>query len=46
MLHKEDVFFIDTDTNTGVGVLTQEPVGQYAGFADSFAQLRNTLSMR
>ena len=46
LLHKEDVFFIDPDNDTGVGVLTQAPAAEYPDFADSFAQLRSTLSMK
>ena len=46
LLHKEDVSFIDTDSDTAVGVLTQAPATEYPDLADSFAQLRSTLSMR
>jgi len=46
LLHKEDVSFIDTDNDTAVGVLTQAPAGEYPDLTDSFAQLRNTLSMK
>ena len=46
LLRKEDTFVVDTDNDTGIGVLTQAPARDYSGFADSFVQLRNTLSMK
>jgi hypothetical protein len=41
----EDIFFIDSDTNEGVAVLTSAPADQYAGLASDFSILRQTLSM-
>jgi S1-C subfamily serine protease len=46
LLQKEDVSFIDTDNDTAVGVLTEAPAGEYSALADSFSQLRNSLSMK
>ncbi len=45
LLQKEDVFFVDTDTNEGVAVLTQAPASEYASDAAAFALLRQTLIM-
>jgi S1-C subfamily serine protease len=45
LLHKEDIFFIDTNNNSAVAVLTSAPADQYAGLASDFAILRQTLSM-
>lgn len=44
-LQKEDVFFVDTDTNEGVAVLTQAPASEYPSDATAFAVLRQTLIM-
>ena len=45
LLQKEDVFFVDTDTNEGVAVLTQAPASEYPSDANAFAVLRQTLIM-
>lgn len=45
LLHKEDLFFIDTTNGDGVAVLTQAPASQYSGLASRFASLRQSLSM-
>jgi S1-C subfamily serine protease len=45
LLHKEDVFFIDTDNDDGVGILTSAPASQYGQLASSFAILRDSLAM-
>ena len=45
LLHKEDVFFIDTDNDDGVGILTSAPAGQYLDLASSFSALRQSVSM-
>ena len=46
LLHKEDVFFIDTDNDTGVGILTSAPADQYSELADAFSILRDSLTMK
>ena len=45
LLQKEDVFFVDSNNDEGVGVLTQAPASEYASDAGAFAELRDTLSM-
>jgi hypothetical protein len=45
LLQKDDVFFVDTNNDAGVAVLTQAPAGVYPTIADAFAALRQTLAM-
>ena len=45
LLHKEDEFFVDTNNNAGVAVLTQAPASEYTSDASAFAALRQTLAM-
>jgi S1-C subfamily serine protease len=45
LVQKEDIFFIDSDTDEGVAVLTSAPAGQYSALASDFSILRVTLSM-
>jgi hypothetical protein len=45
LLHKEDVFFIDTSNGDGVAVLTSAPADQYPGLSSEFSALAQTLSM-
>lgn len=45
VLHKEDVFIVDTSNGENVAVLTQAPASDYNSLAAAFATLRNTLSI-
>jgi S1-C subfamily serine protease len=45
LLQKVDEFFIDSDNDDGVAVLTQAPAHEYPADADAFAAIRQTLAM-
>jgi hypothetical protein len=45
LVQKEDDFFVDTDNDDGVAILTQAPASDYAADAGPFAEYRASLVM-